>query len=345
MRIALFLLAFVATDSIASEFESRYISSVFSGDLSWVADAEPKQASALALKAKFNERFLLRTESVEIAGLDDPVVSAIIRRYQDYWREALLLPSGIEDAERRLAADVARLIALDGFAADLDDLDSALGELFARRDFDHRGGRTPPLLDFMLWRDTRSASHDIELTDTSQEVIVHYLSDFIVRGWSHFATFDRSGTGGWADRDSLYCISDAYDLDSEDFKNSYLRHEARHFADYARYPKLHGADLEYRGKLTELAFSTDALRLVHKFHRHGNGTSDAPHPLANWHVVQDIASTVSPTCAHDALECAKSVSNRDLQAAARHLLAEHSNKLEALGVDTVETTLEVAAHD
>ncbi len=346
MRIAVVLLVFVTTSStFASEFESRYFSSVFAGDLSWVPGENPTTPSGAELKERFDERFLLRVDTAEVAGIDDPLVSAIVRRYQDYWREALLVPAAIDEAEKRLQADVLRLITLGGIATDPDNIDNALTDVLRERGYMHRGGRTRPLLDFMLWRDTRTIEHDVELTDRQQKVVVHFLDDFVIRGWAHFATFEGAGTGGWADRDALYCITAAYDLESEDFTNSYLRHEARHFADYGIYPELEGADLEYRGKLTELAFSSDALRLLKRFQRHGNGASDAPHPLANWHVVNDMAATASASCTDDALKCLESASNENLQMAARRLLAEHSARLDALGAATVTTTLESIAAD
>ncbi len=345
MRIVFTLFLFVATACSASEIESRYFASVFSGDLSWVAGTEATNTTDLALKSRFDERFLLRVDSVELADVEDPLVAAIARRYEDYWREALIAPAGIENAEQRLAGDLSRLIELDGVEADPDNLDSALSELLARRGFRHRGGRTPPLLDFMLWRGTRTTTHVVELTDSQQEVVVHYLDDFIMRGWSHFATFGRSSTGGWADRDALYCITEAYDLESEDFKNSYLRHEARHFADYERYPKLRGVDLEYRAKLTELAFATDAMRLLRKFQRHANEASEAPHPLANWHVVQNMASHVSSPCNGEALRCLETASNQHLQTLARRLLDDHSGKLESLGPGSVASALEPGMSD
>lgn len=345
MRLAPILLLIVANAANAAnaeEFESRYYKSVFSGDLSWTLTAAPKTASGIALKTKFNEQFLLGAEGSEIAGIEDPLVRAIVRRYQGYWREALLAPSAIESAERRHATDIARLIALDGITVGTNSLDEALALLLKRRGFGYRGGRTEPLLDLMIWRATRTEQFAVELTDTRQTVVVHFLTDFVIRGWSHFATFGRSGTGGWADRDALFCIADAYDLESEQFRNSYLRHEARHFADYRRYPELQGADLEYRGKLTELAFSKDALRLAQKFRRHSNPSSTAPHPLANWHVVQDMAETANSMCDEDAMQCLETVSNEDLQSAARHLIAGHSNRLRSLGADTVKTTIEPA---
>lgn len=343
MRIILILLALMATAADASDFESRYYASVFAGDLSWVSDAVPETPAGSSLKTKFNDRFLRKIDNTLITELDDPLVRAIVRRYFEYWRQALLAPQEREDAEHRLHSDIARLVESTGLATDAEDIDSALTSVLAERGFNFRGGRTQPLLDFMLWRTIRTVEFDVELTDVRQAVTVHFLDDFVIRGWSHFATFGRSGTGGWADRDALYCVSVAYDVDSEQFENSYLRHEARHFADYTRFPALEATDLEYRGKLTELAFSTHALQLLRGFWRHSSETSTVPHPFANWHVVHNIATTLDASCEEDPLTCLKSAPNEELQATARHLLVEHTKILEEFGSETIDTAFKRAA--
>src|SRR4029077_9164441 len=60
-------------------------------------------------------------------------------------------------------------------------------------------------------------------------------------------------TDGWATAMTLYAVRSAYDIESESFRVSYLAHEAQHFADYGRFPKLARPEREYRAKLTELA--------------------------------------------------------------------------------------------
>jgi hypothetical protein len=64
--------------------------------------------------------------------------------------------------------------------------------------------------------------------------------------------------GGWAIKEdaNLYCNKGDYDLNSEHFKVSYLKHETIHFTDLNEYPQLSSADLEYRAKLIELMYCT-----------------------------------------------------------------------------------------
>jgi hypothetical protein len=170
----------------------------------------------------------------------------------------------------------------------------------------------------------------VVLRDTTQTVTVNFLDDFVSQGWAHFATFDHHGTGGWADRNALYCIRAHYDLNSERFLISYLKHEARHNADYQRYPNLVGADLEYRAKLTELIFadSTQHTLLKH-FSARANAETDSPHPLANWHVVNDLAQALGQAGAPINSEDWQSQDPDSIRSAAGVLLKRHDKRLQA----------------
>lgn len=329
----------LCSTALGEGFEQRYFTSVFSGDLSWAAAADVQTESGRALRERFVQRFITREEKPEDSIGDDDV-DAIVRRYRSYWRDALLEPSSRRNAEERLRHDIAALIDYDREPHSAKELDSALANFLRQRGFNYRGGRTRPLIDLMLWRQTRSVEYDVELTTTKQAVTVHFLEQFLVRGWSHYATFGAAGTGGWADRDALYCIAEAYDIESEAFLNSYLRHEARHFADYRLYPELAGADLEYRAKLTELAFSSDPMALLRKFEQHGNGSSNAPHPLANRHIVNNLVVAAAPACEGHTLDCLVNVERQDIRGIARQLLDNHSAKLEDMGAEAVKATLQ-----
>ena len=85
------------------------------------------------------------------------------------------------------------------------------------------------------------------------------MEDFATLGWMEYATLGAHHPGGWTEEEGIYCVKKAYDVNSENFKISYLTHEARHFADKKLWPDLKSADLEYRAKLTELNLAQDTL--------------------------------------------------------------------------------------
>ena len=81
----------------------------------------------------------------------------------------------------------------------------------------------------------------------------------------------------------------AYDEGTENFSVSYLKHEARHLLDLERFPEMDSTELEYRAKLTELAFANRTLkRVLEDFTAKAEENADSPHAMANWRVVRDI---------------------------------------------------------
>ena len=80
-----------------------------------------------------------------------------------------------------------------------------------------------------------------------------------------YLTFGRYGTGGWASPDgTINCIAQAYDLESERFLVSLLKHEAQHTVDMKQFPNITPMELEYRAKLVELHYANN-LELLQKF--------------------------------------------------------------------------------
>jgi hypothetical protein len=192
----------------------------------------------------------------------------------------------------------------------------------------------------MLWAREDTTRYTVELTDGPQEVTVVFLGDFLVHGWSHWATFGHASTGGWATKEALFCLRDSYDLESERFLVSYLRHEARHFADYERYPALEQIDLEYRGKLTELVYARETrLDLLDTFTHHAARNPDAPHSWAADAVMRDLSREVFGEPFVRERERWAAVEPERIGGAARTLLARHDAELERAGAATTPGTV------
>jgi hypothetical protein len=237
-----------------------YLKMVFAGDTSAAAElfaSEPEDRGSMMLADRFASRFIERSDGLDLTRLESPAVREIADLFETYWLDALMQEAPLDVLESRLKGRLHGILTERGFASALDDEDALLEnvEAFIRGEgYFAQSGRTPPLLDLMVWTSNNTVVESVELTDGTYEVDLNYVDDFVSYGWSNFATFGMAGTGGWAEKDGLYCIRRHYDLDSEKFKLSFLKHEARHFADFELYPELQPADLEYRGKLTELAF-------------------------------------------------------------------------------------------
>ena len=322
---------------------TAYLKMVFAGDTSTAAELftrEPDDRGSMMLADRFESRFIERSDGLDLTRIEDPAVREIAELFQTYWLDALMQTAALDALEASLKNRLDAILTERGFASALDDEDTLLENveaLIRREGLYAQSGRTPPLLDLMIWTSNEKAVESVELTDGTYNVELNYIDDFVSYGWSNFAAFGMASTGGWAKKDGLYCICRYYDLDSERFKLSFLKHEARHYADYDLYPELQPADLEYRGKLTELAYSEEGIyRLLEQFTEAANLVENAPHPLANWYVVEGLSRHLLEG-AHPASASAwEAIPKEQIRQAARRLLEEHDGMLADSGPTTAK---------
>ena len=260
-------------------------------------------------------------------GLSDPFLSRLLSTYREYWLRSLRgeRPDG-ENQTWLLGELNARVEAEGGKAAtSLDALEPTLQMMVRDRGYHVLLGQTLPLRELMLWKTESERNYEVALPEGIQPVKVVFMDDFASLGWAGFATCDRHHSGGWTKPAALYAVRSAYDLESEDFKVSYLTHEAQHFADNRRFPKLQRQEeLEYRAKLAELAMGSNTVHdLLASFA--GNVSEDpaVPHSYANGRVVHDLGARLFPGAAPvwgDATVAR-------INAAAAELLRENTAKL------------------
>ncbi len=356
LRILILVLTTVAAAALAvlvgrhetpADRTRAYVSFALQGDLQpaeslldGIMRSHPTPAEA-DLAARFRRRFIDRSEEWP-DSLAAPFGREVMAAYRDYWTRSLMGEVAAEKGEAYLAAALRSVLMAHGLPSMGAD-DQVIAEVRAeleRRGLHVLGGVTLPYFDLMIWARADTARYEVELTDTVESVTVIFVSDFLIKGWSHFATFGRASTGGWAASDALYCLREDYDLDSEKFLISYLKHESRHFADYARFPALAQADLEYRAKLTELAYARTTLHdLIENFATSGAPNPNAPHTLANYAVVRDLSLRLFGAETAEASRF-RSRQAPAINAAARDLLAAHTARLLAAGAGTTRGVIE-----
>jgi hypothetical protein len=294
------------------------------------ADPASLSAGERAIADRFRQRFLEGTDPGPEP--EDPFIAGVLSAYRAYWQEALLGRVSGEEADRFLKDRLEDLLptAAAG-ASDSSDVFARIGDGLDRSGvhFLDLHGKTLPFYEFMAWASEDTTQFDVQLTDRLQPVTVVFMRDFLVKGWAEWATFGHASTGGWAGSDALFCLGDDYDPESERFLVSYLRHEARHFADYDLYPELGQVDLEYRAKLTELVYAdTTVGNLLAHFAGQASPDPAAPHAFASHAVVADLRAWRPDDPAMWPRE--------ELRAAARALLARHDEALLAAGAGTTE---------
>ena len=240
------------------------------------------------------KRFIEGDDPAPPAGSDSGAVG-LLRIFQGYWRHALMKTAPDSVLDQKLMADVsaylkqqyppAAKLSVKQIQEQIEPL--YLGYLTSRGT---EPGKTGNLYDLLVWREQEAKDYKIELPGGVQNVRVVFMDKFLTLGWEEFATFGVSYPGGWTKSDALYCVKSAYNTGSEDFRVSYLTHEAQHFADNARYPKLQQPDLEYRAKLAELC-KTDQLkdRLIQDFIVNALDDSTQAHSFADHCLIRDLS--------------------------------------------------------
>ncbi len=251
---------------------------------------------------------------------DNPFLAQVLEAYRAYWRDAAMEPDRRAAHEEVLAASLTQLLALSDGA----DPFEALPARIEQEGGDAITGRTGYLRDLILWQRDDLREELVMLPEGLQAAQVHYLDDFLSRGWSNYLSCNRSGTGGWTTKDGLFVIVPAYEtLSDENFRISYLVHEGQHFWDNAHYPRLASWELEYRAKLAEFVYTVDnRARLLAQF---GSNLGDDPaeaHSYANALVLAELRRRLG--LARDA--SLDAVSIPDLQEAAKRALWADSAK-------------------
>lgn len=218
----------------------------------------------------------------------DSQLQDILLAYQKYYRDAFYLEQSPEEAAEGLRARLAGLLGAG--AASLDELEELAAEAFRAGGFHFLGGRTGGCYGPYIWRTEELRRYEVELPEGVQEYAVKLLGGFVMESWLSYLTFGLSGTGGWSNGDGLiHCVKRHYDLESESFRVSLLKHEAQHASDQSRYPGMSSVDLEYRAKLVELIYSEERQLLGRFLQEADAANPGSAHGLAAERIVRGFA--------------------------------------------------------
>lgn len=223
-------------------------------------------------------------------------LNRILRQYQRYFRDVFYLGADRAQAAEQLQL---RLASLLGVTTDipLDDLEQQhIAPAFARGGLHFLGGRTGGYYGPYIWRTTTPAAYAVELPEGVQRYTVNLLEGFVLCSYLDYLSFGEITPGGWTDGDGMiHCVKSSYDLGSEAFRVSLLKHEAQHAMDLARNGSLSSAALEYRAKLVELIYSHER-HLLPEFAQQADVSDPANgHALAADKIIRDFTEKSDKT--------------------------------------------------
>jgi hypothetical protein len=337
--LLIFLLA-IPGISCSADVVRQYTSMALQGDLRTAetmfanTPGSEKSLLALDLEERFKKRFIQNSETLEVIH-DHPFVNEVIDAYQIYWVEALMNQTGREAGTTKLDKTLERLLVTHFPDTTMDSrisIEARAAEALEQYQLHVSFQRTGLFRDLLVWKNQNKRKYSVELSDKSQLVTVVFMSDFLSHGWRDYATFGTSPTSGWADTDFIYCVDWFYDKTSESFQVSFLKHEARHQADFERFPGLPVADLEYRAKLTELVFARKSVaRLLATFRSSGADNPESPHAHANFRVIRGLEKELRLEGNASDYDPWSVVRIEEVNAAALRLLQDNNRQLSAAG--------------
>lgn len=252
----------------------------------------------LAIQQQFIERFGGAKDMGSYDSSGDAEMDELMGYFRKYWRASLLDPA--TDYEKALRQQIIPFLTkhyppfkgpLQRFRLDAYLADYIRSKGYYTTDQINSTGR---LLDMLVWKKRSASRYRVKLSEAEEiDVNVVMMDDFITLGWMEYATLGKHYPGGWATDNTLFCVKPAYELDSEDFRVSYLAHEARHLKDKQVFPYLSSQDLEYRAKLTELSLAQSRLfDLIEFFIQNSNSYSSNGHQRANHRVIKDLSAVL-----------------------------------------------------
>ncbi len=271
-------------------------------------------------QSELYNRFMEVFEKEQYITYDvDAELNEILTIYQQYYREVFYLCMEREKAADRLKEKLAEFLGTDGKDITLDDMEEQqVARVFISRGFHFLGGRTSGYYGPYIWRTTETQNYEVELPHGIQTYTVKLLDGFISQSWADYLSFGRTGTGGWSDGDGMInCIKSSYDLESEAFKVSLLKHEAQHARDLSINKNMSSEDLEYRAKLVELIYSSQRNLLERFIQEADNSDRSNGHAAAAERIIDGFVRKLNLNPAE-----VEKLPNRQVQAVAEMLFNE-----------------------
>lgn len=268
-----------------------YYGSIIKGDLRYAISYVKQFPEQTSLYNRFMDVF---EHEQYIAYEVDADLNGVLAAYQMYYRDAFYLRIGKEQAADKLRDRLAVLLGFTSNGIELCDLEqNQLVELFKRRGLHFMGGKSSGYYGPYVWRSTEAVSYEVELPDGIQTYTVKLLDGFISRSWIDYLSFGEIGSGGWADGEGcINCVKSAWNLESESFRVSLLKHEAQHARDLEINRDMSSEDLEYRAKLVELIYSSER-NMLKGFAREADASDKSNgHAMAAYRIVKGFSGAL-----------------------------------------------------
>lgn len=279
------------------------------------------------MKEKYDKYIDVFEQGHYLKRTDNEVLDKIDRIYQNYYRNIFWL--NIPDAQ----AKESLFNELWQFCGSKDDLpkdeliEEEIEKIVRAEGYEYLGGTTQGYYGPYIWKSSTEVTYKVEIPTGIESYTIIMMDGFISRSWLDFISFGETGTGGWAsDNGTLCCIKSLYDLESDEFKISFLKHEAQHAYDKKKFKDLTATTLEYRAKLVELIYWPNEDMIKKIFTEADNSNPDNSHAVSSYRIINRMSQKLF-NCDYVNDEKAWEGKVRDVKSYAFELLDESSRIL------------------
>jgi hypothetical protein len=285
--------------------------------------------STKTLRTRVIRRFVQKSDLNRRISHDE-FINELIYLYRNYYLNGLLDKRKIGKFGNKLKKQVLELCTEHdikvGKNPKWEMLDKKLKAEIEGRGYYCLMGVVNPYRSLIVWENEKTKTFNIRLPNRVKKIKVVLCEDFKELGWMGYATFNRYYVGGWAAKDKIYCVCQAWKMGSEKFKISFLAHEAQHFDDYDVFPNLAPTDLEFRAKLVEIILSSRPNQIIKKFFLEAAKDKKNPHAYASFKIIENISKRSGYSAAGLTRGNVKISANK-LKNIAEEILSDHTDRL------------------
>lgn len=251
-------------------------------------------------KKKIDARFITKDEVIENTS-GNKIVNDISTIYREYWRTELLKGNSKNRTDTVLYNTLIHYLVTNQLTnLSIDSLSQTIkNDTELKRIIEAEGFKTKFMLrngfqDIFIWDKETIRNYEVILPKDTITAKVVFIENYHIYGYDNYASIGASQVGGWAIKESatLYCNKNSYNLTSESFEVSYLKHESLHFTDLNEYPNLSSTDLEYRAKVIELMYCTEKTvhdKIIEFITAADSSTRSHSHPYANYSLIKNLS--------------------------------------------------------
>lgn len=300
--------------------KKNYLDYILVGDLLGAIKYLKSFSDCKELYQKYIDLF--EFENYRKYNVEEPF-DEILKVYQKYYRDIFYLKICSTVSEKALKSNLAKVLEIrDCSEMDMQEIEKYVEERFIGSKYYFLGGKTSGYYGPYIWTHSENKTFDVQLPSGIQKYTIKMADGFIMKSWMDYLSFGEIGTGGWAGEDGLiYCVASSYDINTEDFKVSLLKHEAQHSIDLLKRPDMTSEDLEYRAKLVELIYSEERNMLNEFLRQTKSFNARDGHSCAVKKIIEEFCKE------YEAYKKLSDLSIAEIQSTARKLFEEDERKI------------------